>query len=158
MLVVGVFAWLSLIWNRRLASVIKQRGEAEKDLGDQLAFQYALINALPDPMFVRDLEGRLVTCNRSYEEALSVRFDQIQGRRLIDVDVFPHATATMLHEEFMVQMKTRRTRFSKRQLLFKCGPRDIYQWTVPFYGTDGNMRGLLGGWTDIGQRKMEGRC
>ena len=28
--------------------------------------------------------------------------------------------------------------------MFKTGPRAIYQWTVPFYGADGQLRGLLG--------------
>ncbi|WP_445179649.1 transporter substrate-binding domain-containing protein [Pseudomonas sp. McL0111] len=148
-----VFGVLSLLWNRRLAAEIKQRREVEKDLGDQLVFQHALIDAMPDPVFVRDLEGRLILCNKSYEDALSVRFDQVQGRRLIDVDVLPKSTANILHEEFLVQLQTRRTRFSKRRLQFNNGTREIYQWTVPFYSADGELRGLLGGWTDITQRE-----
>ncbi|RVD76586.1 transporter substrate-binding domain-containing protein [Pseudomonas koreensis] len=154
----GAFGLLSLVWNRRLTAVIRQRCEAEKHLGDQLAFQHALIDAMPDPVFVRDLQGRLVMCNRSYEEALSIRFEQVQGRLLFEVDALPEATARMLHDEFMVQMHTREARFSKRQLAFKSGPKAIYQWTVPFYSADGQLRGLLGGWTDISQRRTESGC
>ncbi|MDI2141883.1 MULTISPECIES: transporter substrate-binding domain-containing protein [unclassified Pseudomonas] len=154
----GVFGLLSLLWNRRLAAEIKQRREAEKIQGDQLAFQHALIDAMPDPVFVRDLLGRLIMCNRSYEEALGVRLEQVQGRTLYEVDALPQTTALMLHDEFMMQLRTRRTRFSKRQLLFKSGSRHIYQWTVPFYGVDGKLRGLLGGWTDITQRRTESGC
>ena len=158
MAVLGVFGLLSLVWNRRLAAVIKQRGAAEQSLGDQLAFQHALIDSMPDPVFVRDLQGRLVMCNRSYEEALSVRQDQVQGRLLIEIDALPEATALLLHEEFMVQLRTRTSRFIKRQLQFKSGPREVYQWTVPFYSVDGKLRGLLGGWTDITQRRTESGC
>jgi PAS domain S-box-containing protein len=156
--VIGVFGILSLVWNRRLAAVIKLRCAAEKELGDQLAFQHALIDSMPDPVFVRDLQGRLIICNRSYEEALSVRLDQMHGRLLIEVDAFPEATARMLHEEFIAQLQTRKSRFSKRQLLFNGGPREVYQWTVPFYSGDGKLRGLLGGWTDITQRRTESGC
>ena len=156
--VLGVFGLLSLVWNRRLTVVIKQRRAAEKDLGDQLAFQHALIDSMPDPVFVRDLQGRLIMCNRSYEEALSVRLDQIQGRLLIEIDALPEATALMLHGEFMVQLRTRKSCFIKRHLQLKNGRREIYQWTVPFYSADGNLRGLLGGWTDITQRRMESGC
>jgi two-component system sensor histidine kinase EvgS len=156
--ILGVFGSLSLVWNRRLTVVIKQRRAAEKSLGDQLAFQHALIDSMPDPMFVRDLQGRLIMCNRSYEEALSVRQDQVQGRLLMEVDALPEATARMLHDEFMVQLRTRKSRFSKRQLLFKNGTREVYQWTVPFYSVDGKLRGLLGGWTDITQRRAESGC
>ncbi|MHA3734991.1 transporter substrate-binding domain-containing protein [Pseudomonas sp. Eth.TT006] len=154
----GGFGLLSLIWNRRLTVVIRQRAEAEKHLGDQLAFQHALIDAMPDPVFVRDLQGRLVMCNRSYEEALSIRLEQAQGRTLFEVDTLPEDTARMLHDEFMVQLQTRKARFSQRQLAFKSGPKAIYQWTVPFYSADGQLRGLLGGWIDIGQRRAPGGC
>ncbi|MBK3468092.1 transporter substrate-binding domain-containing protein [Pseudomonas sp. MF6776] len=156
--VAGIFGLLSLVWNRRLTVVIKQRRAAEKSLGDQLAFQHALIDSMPDPIFVRDLQGCLIMCNRSYEEALSVRLDQIQGRLLIEIDALPEATALMLHNEFMVQLRTRKSRFSKRYLQLKNGRREVYQWTVPFYSADGNLRGLLGGWTDITQRRKESGC
>lgn len=154
----GVFGLLFLIWNRRLTAVIKLRRAAEKDLGDQLAFQHALIDSMPDPVFVRDLQGRLIMCNRSYEEALSIRLDQVLGKLLIEVDALPQATALMLHDEFLVQLRTRKSRFSKRRLQFKSGPREVYQWTVPFYSADGKLRGLLGGWTDITLRRTESGC
>ncbi|UVL35841.1 transporter substrate-binding domain-containing protein [Pseudomonas sp. B21-041] len=154
----GVFGLLFLIWNRRLTAVIKLRRAAEKDLGDQLAFQHALIDSMPDPVFVRDLQGRLIMCNRSYEEALSIRLDQVLGKLLIEVDALPQATALMLHDEFLVQLRTRKSRFSKRRLQFKSGHREVYQWTVPFYSADGKLRGLLGGWTDITPRRTESGC
>jgi two-component system sensor histidine kinase EvgS len=158
MFFVGLFGLLSLLWNRRLAALVKQRRDAEKDLSDQLAFQHALIDAMPDPVFVRDLQGRLIMCNKSYEEGLSTRFDQVQGRQLIDVDVLPPETAQMLHAEFMAQLNTHKTRFSQRQLRFNNGVRDVYQWTVPFYSADGQLRGLVGGWTDIDQRRGSCHC
>ncbi|MGH8385335.1 MAG: transporter substrate-binding domain-containing protein [Pseudomonas sp.] len=152
MLIVGVFALLSVIWNRRLATVLEQRQDAVISLRDQLIFQHTLMDAMPDPMFVRDQHGRLIMCNKSYEESLCTRFDQMQGRQLIELDVFPKETAEQLHAEFMVQLDTRKPRFSERRLKFKGGLRDVYQWTVPFYGADGKLRGLLGGWIDIAHR------
>ncbi|RON52816.1 histidine kinase [Pseudomonas frederiksbergensis] len=156
--IVSLFGLLSLLWNRRLATLIKQHLDVENDLSEQLAFQHALMDAMPDPMFMRDVEGRLVMCNKSYEEALSTRLDQVQGRQLIEVDVVPRETAEQLHAEFIVQLDSRKPRFTKRQLKFNNGVREIYQWTVPFYGADGQVRGLLGGWTDIGLRRSEGGC
>ena len=153
-LAVGVSA-LSIGWSHRRRTLLQRRLEAETDLRDQLAFQRALVDAMPDPMFVRDLEGRLVMCNKSYEESLSTRFDQVKGRQLIELDTLPRETAERLHAELMAQLATRKTSFSLCQLLFKSGPRDIYQWTVPLYGADGKLRGLLGGWSDIGKCKKQ---
>ncbi|MDQ0125306.1 two-component system sensor histidine kinase EvgS [Pseudomonas lini] len=151
---IGIFA-LSILWHRRLKAMTRQRRAAETDLREQLAFQHALMDAMPDPMFVRDLEGRLVMCNKSYEESLSTRFDQVQGRQLIELDILPRETAELLHAEVMAHLGTRKASFCERRLLFKSGPRDIYQWAVPFYSADGTMRGLLGGWCDIGKYKKQ---
>ena len=108
---------------------------------------------MPDPMFVRDLEGRMVMCNKSYEEGLSTRFDQVQGRQLIEHDLLPKATAEQLHAEFIAQLATRKPRFIERHLMFHNGVRNVYQWTVPLYSADGQLRGLLGGWTDRSRRR-----
>ena len=113
------------------------------------------MDAMPDPMFVRDLQGRLIMCNKSYEERLSTRFDQVQGRQLIELDIFPKETAELLHAEFMAQLANRKGHFRERQLMFNNGLRDVYQWTVPFYSADGQLRGLLGGWSDINRRTRQ---
>jgi two-component system sensor histidine kinase EvgS len=144
-----------MLWYRRHMARARQRPGIEKVLRDQLAFQHALIDAMPDPVFVRDLQGRLIMCNKSYEDVLSTRFEQIQGRQLIEVDVMPRQTAELLHGEFMAQLAARRARFCERQLMFKDGPRDIYQWSVPFYSADGQLQGLLGGWAEIGRRTRQ---
>ena len=122
--------------------------EAEQALNDQLVFQHSLINAMPDPVFVRDLQGRLLLCNKGYEEYLSVRLERAQGKCLPDMDVLPDATARLLHEEMMEQLSSGKTRFGERQLMLKDGVRFIYQWTVPFYSASGELRGVVGGWTE----------
>lgn len=151
-----VLGIISLVWNRRLKWQIQQRLKVEKQLNDQLAFERVLLNAIPNPIFVRDLEARLVMCNNSYEERLSVRQAQVQGRRLTEVDVFPWEMAEQLHGELMEQLSTQRTRFINRQLRFKTGVMNVYQWTVPFYSAEGQLRGLLGGWIDFNEHKEPG--
>ena len=149
---IGVFGLLSLLWNRRLQAQIDQRLKAEAILNDQLLLQRALMDAIPDPIFIRDLEGRLLMCNRSYEEHFAIRFEKLRGTRLTDSTAFPPATAELLHGEMMQQLRTGQSRFIDRQLMFNGGLRDIYHWSVPFYGADGQLRGLLGGWSDAGRR------
>jgi two-component system sensor histidine kinase EvgS len=148
-----IFGLISLLWNRRLKIQVRQRLNAEQELNDQLAFQHALLNAIPNPVFVRDLNARLIMCNKSYEEHLSTRFDQVRGRRLTEVDVLPKEMAEQLHTEFMEQLSTQKTRFFNRQLTFKTGVLNVYYWSVPFYSAEGQLRGLLGGWIDMTDRK-----
>ncbi|MFW9266281.1 transporter substrate-binding domain-containing protein [Pseudomonas sp. NR3] len=155
--VFGLLSLLSLLWNRRLQVQIDQRLKVEAVLNDQLKFQRALMDAIPDPIFIRDLEGRLIMCNKSYEDQFETRFEKLLGTRLTDSATFPAATAELLHGELMEQLQTRQPRFVDRQLMFSGGLRDIYHWSVPFYGADGQLRGLLGGWIDVGHRWRRNR-
>ncbi|MCU1750809.1 transporter substrate-binding domain-containing protein [Pseudomonas sp. 6D_7.1_Bac1] len=149
----SLFGLISLLWNQRLNRQIERRLTAEQRLGDQLVFQHTLMNAMPDPVFVRDQEGRLILCNKSYEEHLSTRFDQMKGKRLTEVDVLPASTAELLHAEIMEQLSSRKALFTERQLTFNSGVRDVYQWAVPFYSAEGLLRGVVGGWTDTHGRQ-----
>ncbi|WP_248794695.1 ATP-binding protein [Pseudomonas sp. MWU13-2105] len=144
---------VSLAWNRRLNIQIRQRRRAEQELSDQLAFQRALLDGIPNPIFVRDLDGRLMTCNRSYEERFATTLEQVQGRRITEVDILPRATAEQLHAEFIQLFETQQPLFQDRQLDFASGRIDIYQWMVPFYSAEAQLQGLLGGWIDITERK-----
>ncbi|WP_260956461.1 transporter substrate-binding domain-containing protein [Pseudomonas citri] len=152
MTVMVLFALLSLLWNRRLQVQIDQRLKAEAVLKDQVMLQRALMDAVPDPIFIRDLQGRLVMCNKSYEDQFATRFEKLRGKRLDECAAFPAATAELLHGEVMEQLRTGQSRFVDRQLMFSGGLREVYHWSVPFYGADGQLRGLLGGWIDVGRR------
>jgi two-component system sensor histidine kinase EvgS len=151
-IVAGAFGLLSLLWNRRLQGQIEQRLKAETVLNDQLMFQRALMDAMPDPIFIRDLEGRLVMCNKSYEERFAARFETLRGTRLTESAAMPSATAELLHGELMEQLQTRQPRFVDRQLMLRSGLQDVYHWSVPFYAADGQLRGVLGGWIEVGRR------
>jgi two-component system sensor histidine kinase EvgS len=82
--VIGVLLVLALVWNARLRRQIKQRQRAERALNDQLEFMGALLNGTPHPMYVRDREGRLQSCNDSYLQAVGASLEQVIGKRLQD--------------------------------------------------------------------------
>lgn len=79
-LATAVLLLLALLWNARLRLQIRQRQRAERALNDQLAFMRALLNGTPHPMYVRDREGCLKSCNYSYLEAVQARSDQVIGK------------------------------------------------------------------------------
>ncbi|MGY2281761.1 ATP-binding protein [Pseudomonas gingeri] len=150
MLLLGV---VSLAWNRRLNIQIRQRRQAEQELNDRLAFQRALLDGIPNPIFVRDLQGRLITCNRSYEQSLSTTLEQVQGRRVTETGLLPQEVARQLHDEFVRLLDDQQPVFKDRRLEFLSGGIDVYQWMVPFYSAGAQLQGLLGGWIDITERK-----
>jgi two-component system sensor histidine kinase EvgS len=144
---------VSLTWSSRLKFQIRQRQRAEEQLSDQLAFQRALLDGIPNPIYVRDLTGRLVSCNRSYEESFGISYEQMNGRRLIDVDLIPRPSAEQMHADYMTLLQTEEPVFADRSMVLAGQHIDAWQWTVPFYRADGQLQGLLGGWIDITERK-----
>jgi two-component system sensor histidine kinase EvgS len=144
---------VSLTWSSRLKFQIRQRLRAEEKLNDQLAFQRALLDGIPNPIYVRDLNGRLISCNRSYEESFGISYEQMNGRRLIDVDLIPRPSAEQMHADYMTLLETEEPVFADRSMVLNGQHIDAWQWTVPFYRSDGQLQGLLGGWIDITERK-----
>lgn len=145
---------VSLVWSSRLRAQIRQREEAEEALNDQLAFKRALLDGIPNPIYVRDLEGRLITCNKSYEQAFSLRLEDVKGRRLTDISIIPPQLAFQLHADYLRMLQDPKPLFVDRRIEFDGHYTDAYQWTVPFYRADGQLQGLLGGWIDITERKQ----
>ncbi|MBI6852239.1 transporter substrate-binding domain-containing protein [Pseudomonas cichorii] len=144
---------VSLAWSSRLKVQIRQRLKAERQLNDQLAFKHALFDGIPNPIYVRDLKGRLISCNRSYEESFGISFEQMNGRRLIDIDLIPRSVSEQMHADYLRLLETRRPIFADRTMELSGRHVDAWHWTVPFFGADGQLQGLLGGWVDITERK-----
>lgn len=144
---------VSLAWNSRMRIEVSQRRQAQAHLNDQLAFRQALFDAMPMPVYVRDLQGRLVSCNRSYEQFFDVSVEHLQGRRLLDIELLPRPIAERVHADYLQLLESRQPVFVERSFELNGRRVDAWQWSVPFCAADGRLQGLLGGWLDISERK-----
>ncbi|NNB44705.1 ATP-binding protein [Pseudomonas chlororaphis] len=148
-----VLVLLSLHWNWRLRIQIRKRRAAQNQLKDQLAFQFALLNGLPIPLYVRDLQGRLSTCNHAYEQFFGQSLDEIRGTTPQEQGISPPALARELEEQHQRLLDNRQSQFLDSVIEVSGQTHHIYQWLVPFYTALGKQQGLLGGWIDISVRK-----
>ncbi|AZD31741.1 ATP-binding protein [Pseudomonas chlororaphis] len=148
-----VLVLLSLHWNWRLRIQVRKRRTAQNQLKDQLAFQFALLNGLPIPLYVRDLQGRLSTCNHAYEQFFGQSLDEIRGTTPQEQGISPPALAQELEEQHQRLLDNRQSQFLDSMIEVDGKTHHIYQWLVPFYTALGKQQGLLGGWIDISVRK-----
>jgi PAS domain S-box-containing protein len=81
----------------RLARHAWERGQAEAAVARELAFQQRLIDALPNPLFLKDAQGRYTTLNRAFEEAYGVRREDFIGRTVLELDVLDAAAREDAH-------------------------------------------------------------
>lgn len=144
---------VSFIWKSRVKALIAQRQCIEERLNDQQAFTRALLEGLPDPIYVRDLQGRLVSCNRSYETSIGISGEQMKGRRVVDVDLIPREQSERMHAEYMALLQGREAVVADSVLVLADRRIDTRQWRAPFYRADGQLQGLVGGWTDTTELK-----
>ncbi|MFV3405201.1 transporter substrate-binding domain-containing protein [Pseudomonas sp. NY15463] len=151
--IIAALLVVALVWNARLRRQIKQRQLAERALSDQLEFMGALLNGTPHPMYVRDREGRLKSCNDSYLEAVGTSLEQILGKRLQDT-LFSQCTYVhQIQDDYRRVMEEGRPMILDRPLRLKEQELTIYHWILPYRDSLGEMQGIIGGWIDISERR-----
>lgn len=67
-----------LLWRRYTDSPARA-------LAAHVAKMRATIDNTPHPVFVRDIEGRLVACNASFQNFLSMDLSQLRGKKITDL-------------------------------------------------------------------------
>jgi len=145
---------LALLWNARLRLQIRQRQRAERALNDQLAFMRALLNGTPHPMYVRDREGCLKSCNFSYLEAVQARSDEVIGKQL-DASLFTDCEQTrQIQADYLKVMAAGSPLIKDRPLRIKGRELTIYHWILPYRDSLGEVQGIIGGWIDISERRQ----
>ncbi|MNO50989.1 Virulence sensor protein BvgS precursor [compost metagenome] len=149
----GLLLLLALIWNARLRRQIKQRQRAERALNDQVEFMRALLNGTPHPMYVRDREGRLQSCNDSYLEAVEASSEQVIGKCL-EESLFSECEDTLkIHADYLQVMAAGTPLIIDRPLQLKDRQITIYHWILPYRDSLGEVQGIIGGWIDISERR-----
>ena len=149
----AVLLLLALLWNARLRLQIRQRQRAERALNDQLAFMRALLNGTPHPMYVRDREGRLQSCNYSYLEAVQARSEEVIGKNLEGSLFADYEQTRQIHADYLKVMAEGSPLIMDRPLRIQGREMTIYHWILPYRDSLGEVQGIIGGWIDISERR-----
>ncbi|WP_293765713.1 transporter substrate-binding domain-containing protein [uncultured Aquitalea sp.] len=152
--VASMLLLVSLAWNSRLRKQIDKRHEAEKALSDQLNFMSTLIHVTPYPVYVRDRQGYLLSCNEPYLQAVGLGREQALGqeqfiRQIVDID---QETRVSLEEDYRQAIEYGVSIQCDRQVVLKGRPICVYHWIQPFRDSENIIRGVICGWIDISER------
>lgn len=153
--VAGVLLLVALGWIAYLRLLIRKRRQAEAALNDQMEFMRVLIDGTPHPIYVRDRNGRLMTCNSGYLKVFGVEREAVIGKTVTEGVLNDADEARAYHEDYLQVMDEGLPRIQDRRLTLAQGRvLTIYHWMLPYRGSDGAVSGMIAGWIDVSERQQ----
>ncbi len=137
--------------NQNLEKTVQER---TAELAYRLAFQKALIETIPYPMFVKDAAGRFLGCNKAYEREFNTTADSLKGKTVLELDFLPEADRRKFNEEDLTVIREASRRSYELPIQYADGQTHIALYSVDgFQLTDGSPGGLIGLLVDITDQK-----
>ncbi|WP_028620683.1 transporter substrate-binding domain-containing protein [Pseudomonas sp. Ant30-3] len=145
---------ISMAWNAYMRRQIKQRQAAERALNDQLEFMGSLLNGTPHPIYVRDRQGLLQSCNDSYLEAFGAKREDIIGKSVMEGSLSNAFEAEEYQADYQRVVDEGTPLILDRPLHIGGRRLTIYHWILPYRDSSGDVQGIIGGWIDISDRRQ----
>jgi len=133
---------------------ITKRHEAEQAVQDQLMFQVALINTVPNPIFIKDNDARFLSCNRAYEKAFGVSRGALAGKTMLELNSFSPEVCRAYHEKDLQVLAQGGMKQEELSLAFADGKiHHVISWGAPFDLSGGIRGGMVGVMVDVSALK-----
>lgn len=142
-----------LAWNLGLRRQMAERLKAQKALNDQLVFMKVLVDGTPHPIYVRNREGLLLTCNHAYLQTMQVSLDRVLNKGLIEADILPVDDAHSYKRIHRATLASGEPSFDNFTMTVKGRTYHVYHWALPYRDSDGTMTGVIGGWIDLTEQQ-----
>ena len=144
----------------KLLNNVAERKQWESELSNERSLFKSLFQVIPDPMWIKDLNGVYLTCNPRFENFFGASSSQIIGKTDYDFVDKILADKFRLDDEKAIKRKT--PLILEEKIVFaNDGHEEILQTTkVPVYDKNGEIKGILGASRDITsikniQKKLE---
>ncbi|MBP1628851.1 MAG: hypothetical protein H6Q00_3326 [Holophagaceae bacterium] len=131
---------------------ITQRKAREQDRIEQLHFFQTVIEAIPQPLYYKDAEGRYLGCNGAFVDYLGIPKADLIGRTLRD-PVPPGLAPTHYETDMEVMSQGRCLTLETEVPCADGSPRTTIESRAPFFDIEGRVVGIVGTLLDITDRK-----
>jgi len=137
--------------NAEIIGAFLARQQAEQTLTESQNHLTNILESAPAIIFLKDLKGRYLQINSTWEEALGMKRDAVLGKR--DEEIFPLESAQSFAENDRRLIETGEIQRVEEELTDKDGVRNFFSIKFPLLDTNGNVY-AIGGWsTDITELK-----
>ncbi len=139
---------------RQLQTEVDDRLLAEETLSEERRMLRALIDNVPDFMYVKDARSCFVVANASLAKSIGVSSPtDLLGRT--DFDFYPKRLADVYYEDEQKVMRLKKALFDREEesLDAEGNPRWLLTTKVPLYDKNGQVIGIAGDERDITERQ-----
>ncbi|MBN1268297.1 MAG: PAS domain S-box protein, partial [Kiritimatiellae bacterium] len=135
-----------------LLSVLEDARDAEASVRSNLHFLQVLIDAMPYPLFYKDMQGRYLGCNRAFEQFFGKTREQIVGKTVHDIS--PEDVADTYYKADGQLLAEGGTQVYEGPMVSADGTHhEVLFSKATFNNTDGTPGGIVGAVMDITERK-----
>jgi len=135
---------------RRLTE--QQRDQLLDELLNQLRLLQKIIDAIPNPIFYRDINGRLQGCNHAFEQNWGLSREEIVGKTV--KDLFPERVSEMFNSFGLNGPGQPEVAVVESQLRYVDGRNhEVIIYKATYDDIKGNIAGVVGNIVDITLRK-----
>jgi PAS domain S-box-containing protein len=137
---------------------VTQIRAAQKQISDQLALLEQVLDAIPNPIFLKDERLRYILCNRAYEDAFATVREYVQGKTVMDLSHFTPEEKLDRHQDDLKVLDGGETiHATVRSQLADGKLHDMTSWLKRVHLADGSVGGVLGLLIDITDHKAKER-
>ncbi|MGE8451573.1 MAG: transporter substrate-binding domain-containing protein [Pseudomonadales bacterium] len=136
---------LSLLW----VVYLRRRVKAEKTLNEQLRFIETLAENMPPALYIRDIEGNMLSCNRSYLQSVGLSAEEVLNKTVQQLPDEHFAAEPDLHQNYLQAINDGKTITSVYAVQLQGKDVWIEHWIQPFQDANGVTKGVICGWLDI---------
>ncbi|HRX71724.1 MAG: PAS domain S-box protein [Gammaproteobacteria bacterium] len=133
---------------------ISERKRIEADLREIRNRLSVVVNTIPDLIWLKDIEGTYLACNREFEAFFGARENKIVGKT--DYDFVPKPLADFFRENDRAALESGEVHINEEEVVYRSDGRRAFLETrkVPVADADGRILGVLGIGRDITERKQ----
>ncbi len=153
--------WKASIWNEAgevigtlgIGRDITERKRAEAEHFRQTARMFALINNVPDPMWLKDANHRYLAVNEAWCSTLGVRQIDVLGKRADEV--LPMEIVQQITADERKVLDSLSPLQKEESLVLASGQREWFEtWQRAIRGADGEILGVVGIARNITEKKL----
>ncbi|EKP0260228.1 transporter substrate-binding domain-containing protein [Aeromonas sobria] len=133
-----------LVW---IVQLYRQRLHRKTEL-DYWRFRGELFDGIPQPIAVRDLEGRFVQCNQTFYAQCKLPQESVIGVRTASFSHIPPDYALQSEEHYLRLLGTGKSEIRDISIKLDGNMHYFREWSVP-YTRSNKLAGLITGWIDL---------